>query len=81
MPLSPLSIPHFFIFSLPPRCICRRRITLSRLPVRRQMFLDCRHPHLVICPLAGSPYRQALSLTPHILSSTADATDFGVKLT
>ena len=69
------------IFSHHPRRICRHLVTLSRLLGRRQMFFDCLHPRLLICRLVGSPYRQALSRTLHLLSSAADTTDSRVKLT
>ena len=80
VPLSLQSI-RLFISSLPPRRNNRLRVTLSRLPGRCQIFLDCLHPHLLIHPLAESPYRQALSLSPHILSSSVDTTNSGVNLT
>jgi len=76
-----LSSPPLFNLQSPSSPICRLRITLHRLPGQRQMFLDFLHPRLLICPLAGSPYRQALSLTPHHLSSSANTTDSGVKFT
>ena len=68
-----------FVLSLPPRRICRHIITLSLIPGRCQMFLDCRHPNLFRCPLVGSLYNQVLSHTPHLLSSTAGTTDSTVK--
>ena len=61
--------------------ICHHLITLSHLPGQCQMFLDCHHPHLPKCPLAGSPYSQALSLTPLLLSSATSTTDSRINLT